>query len=127
VNNDLTGEKKYCVKKFETLKMTNSSTTTTVANTQVKSTSTTVQNTVEQSTESTTFVKIFDDVKVAPVSHIWGGIFYPIFIVFGFLGTIFAIKKYNLIERAHRIIRNRNQNYHGLMENEFDDDDPLLI
>lgn len=71
------------------------------------------------------------DVKVAPAPephHIFGGILLPIFIVLGFIGLVFAVRKYNLIERAHGYIRNRNQQtrYNGLMENDFDDD-PLLI
>ena len=73
-----------------------------------------------------------DDIKIAPVPthhHILGGIFIPTFLVLGFICGAFAIKKYNLIEKAHELIRNRNhqQRYNGLMENEFDDDDPLLI
>jgi cobalamin biosynthesis Mg chelatase CobN len=71
------------------------------------------------------------DVKVAPApssSHVFGGIFLPIFIVLAFIGAVFAVRKYDLIERAHGFIRNRNQQtrYNGLMENDFDDD-PLLI
>lgn len=72
-----------------------------------------------------------NDVKVAPAPephHVLGGILLPIFIVLAFIGAVFAIKKYDLIERAHGYIRNRNQQarYNGLMENDFDDD-PLLI
>lgn len=72
-----------------------------------------------------------NDVKVLPAPephHILGGILLPIFIVLGFIGAVFAVRKYDLIERAHGFIRNRNQQarYNGLMENDFDDD-PLLI
>lgn len=71
------------------------------------------------------------DVKVSPAPephHILTGILLPIFIVLAFIGTVFTIRKYDLIERAHGYIRNRNQQtrYNGLMENDFDDD-PLLI
>lgn len=69
--------------------------------------------------------------KIAPAPgahHILGGILLPIMIVLAFIGGVFAIRKYDLIERAHGFIRNRNQQtrYNGLMENDFDDD-PLLI
>lgn len=72
-----------------------------------------------------------NDVKVAPApesSHLLGGIFLPVLIVLAFIAGVFAIRKYDLIERAHGYIRNRNQQtrYNGLMENDFDDD-PLLI
>lgn len=72
-----------------------------------------------------------NDVKVAPAPqthHILGGILLPMFIVLAFIAGVFAIRKYDLIERAHGYIRNRNQQtrYNGLMENDFDDD-PLLI
>lgn len=76
--------------------------------------------------------KATDDIKIAPAPthhHILGGIFIPTFLVLGFICGAFAIKKYSLIEKARELIRNRNhqQRYNGLMENEFDDDDPLLI
>lgn len=69
--------------------------------------------------------------KIAPAPeahHVLGGILLPIMIVLAFLGGVFAIRKYDLIERAHGFIRSRNQQtrYNGLMENDFDDD-PLLI
>lgn len=72
-----------------------------------------------------------NDVKVAPAPephHVLGGILLPIFIVLAFIGAVFAIKKYDLIERAHGYVRSRNQQarYNGLMENDFDDD-PVLI
>jgi hypothetical protein len=72
-----------------------------------------------------------NEVKVAPAPeshHLFGGIFLPMFIVLAFICGVFAIRKYDLIERAHGYIRNRNQQtrYNGLMENDFDDD-PLLI
>lgn len=69
--------------------------------------------------------------KIAPAPgahHLLGGILLPIMVVLAFIGGVFAIRKYDLIERAHGFIRNRNQQtrYNGLMENDFDDD-PLLI
>lgn len=72
-----------------------------------------------------------NEVKVAPAPgshHIVGGILLPIFIVLAFVCGVFAIRKYDLIERAHGFIRHRQQEtrYNGLMENDFDDD-PLLI
>lgn len=62
------------------------------------------------------------------VHHFLGGILIPLFIVFGFVGAVFVIRKYDVLDRAHSWIRNRNSNtrYDGLMENDFDDD-PLLI
>lgn len=102
-----------------------SATTSTVA-----PTTTAAPKTTAAPAEKTT-AKPEDDVKVVPAAkphHILGGIFLPMFIVLGFIGAVFAIKKYDLIERAHGYIRGRNQRerYSGLNENDFDDD-PLLI
>lgn len=99
-------------------------TTTTAAAKSTSSTSTTTTTTLKPEADTS-------EVKVAPAPephHILGGILLPIFIVLGFIGAVFAIRKYDLIERAHGFIRNRNQQgrYNGLMENDFDDD-PLLI
>jgi hypothetical protein len=81
---------------------------------------------------STEAPKPTDDIKIAPAPgghHILGGIFIPTFLVLGFICGAFAIRKYDLIGKARELIRSRNQQqrYNGLMENEFDDDDPLLI
>jgi hypothetical protein len=60
--------------------------------------------------------------------HIFGGIVLPIMIVLSFFGIVFAVRKYDLIERSQNYIRNRRHpqtRYDGL-ENDFDDD-PLLI
>lgn len=74
-----------------------------------------------------------NEVKIAPAPaghHLVGGILLPIMIVLAFIGAVFAIRKYDLIERAHGYIRGRGnqatRGYNGLMENDFDDD-PLLI
>jgi len=71
------------------------------------------------------------DVKIAPAPeshHLIGGILLPIVMVLAFIGVVFAVKKYDLVDRAHGYVRGRNQatRYNGLMENDFDDD-PLLI
>ena len=103
---------------------------------------TTVASTVTSTTPTTTTIKPAPiikttvkpddgDVKVKPAPdghHVLGGIMLPLLLVLGFIGAVFAIRKYDLIERAHGFIRNRNQQtrYNGLMENDFDDD-PLLI
>jgi type IV secretory pathway VirB10-like protein len=105
---------------------------TQAATTTSSSTTTTTKAPAPATTESTKKGESDkNDVKVAPApssSHVFGGIFLPIFIVLAFIGGVFAIRKYDLIERAHGYIRNRNQQtrYNGLMENDFDDD-PLLI
>ncbi|XP_070508753.1 uncharacterized protein [Chironomus tepperi] len=64
--------------------------------------------------------------------HILGGIIIPIMIVFAFVGVVYGIRKYDMLERAQNYIRNRRSGgqthqtrYDGL-ENDFDDD-PLLI
>lgn len=130
----------YCIEKKSEPHPTPTPTPTTkapatIATTTLKAETTTAMKTKpsQTTTTSTTTKKPESDdgVKVAPapeVHHIMGGIFLPIFIVLGFIGGVFAIKKYDLIERAHGYIRNRNQQtrYNGLMENDFDDD-PLLI
>ncbi|CAG9806997.1 unnamed protein product [Chironomus riparius] len=74
--------------------------------------------------------------EIKPVSpethHILGGIIIPIMIVFAFIGVVYGIRKYDVLERAQNSIRNRRSGgqthqtrYDGL-ENDFDDD-PLLI
>lgn len=69
-------------------------------------------------------------IKPAPgQGHFWSGILIPLTIVAAFMGGVFMIRKYDLLDRAYNRIRNRNtpvQRYNGLMENDFDDD-PLLI
>ena len=92
--------------------------------------------TTKTPTSSTTTTKTPEiddksDVKKLPAPeshHLVGGILLPLVIVLAFIGTVFAVRKYDLIERAHGYIRGRNQatRYNGLMENDFDDD-PLLI
>lgn len=72
-----------------------------------------------------------NDVKIAPAPeshHLIGGILLPIVMVLAFIGVVFAVRKYDLVGRAHGYVRGRNQatRYNGLMENDFDDD-PLLI
>ena len=60
--------------------------------------------------------------------HIFGGIMIPIFVVAAFIGTIFAARKYDLIDRTRAFLRNRryNSQYNDvIMENDFDD--PPLI
>lgn len=60
--------------------------------------------------------------------HIFGGIMVPIFLVAAFIGSIFAARKYDLIDRARAFLRNRryNSQYNDvIMENDFDD--PPLI
>lgn len=75
---------------------------------------------------------IDDEVKIQPAvgsHHVFGGILLPILIVFAFIASAFAIKKYDLIDKAHGFIRQRyhHSQYDGIiMENDFDDD-PLLI
>lgn len=75
-----------------------------------------------------------DEVTIRPApapeaSHFWGGILIPLVIVAAFIGSVIAIRKYDLLDRAYNRIRHRHtpaQHYNGLMENDFDDD-PLLI
>lgn len=77
-----------------------------------------------------------DDVKAITTTpqthHILGGIIIPIMIVFAFIGVVYGIRKYDVLERTQNYIRNRRSGgqahqtrYDGL-ENDFDDD-PLLI
>lgn len=76
-----------------------------------------------------------EEVKVvtAPQAHhILGGIIIPIMIVFAFIGVVYGIRKYDVLERTQNYIRSRRSGgqphqtrYDGL-ENDFDDD-PLLI
>lgn len=139
VNNEYMNNNKtsadYCVKKNDAYFSTVSSITTSS-----KAPDTTLKNDTFSSTTApiskTTQSTLINnpDVKTAPnpapaSQHIWGGVFIPVIAVLGFIVGLFAVKKYNLIEKAHGYIRNRNQHqrYNGLMENEFDDDDPLLI
>lgn len=64
--------------------------------------------------------------------HILGGIIVPIMIVFAFIGVVYGIRKYDVLERAQNYIRNRrtggqtHQTRYDGLENDFDDD-PLLI
>lgn len=67
-----------------------------------------------------------------PTHHMLGGIVLPVMIVLAFIGTVYGIRRYDLLERAQNYIRNRRNGsqphqtrYDGL-ENDFDDD-PLLI
>lgn len=62
--------------------------------------------------------------------HFMSGFGLPLLIVVAFICTVFAVRKYDLLERAQNYIRNRGTQqpqtrYDGL-ENDFDDD-PLLI
>lgn len=64
--------------------------------------------------------------------HVFGGVVLPLIMVLAFIGAVYGIKKYDLLEHAHNYIRNRREGsrshqtrYDGL-ENDFDDD-PLLI
>lgn len=77
-----------------------------------------------------------DDVKKIPEPqphHILGGIAIPIFLVILIVGSVFAVKKYDLIERARDVMRNRR--YHANYEtvgntavfDADDDDDPPLL
>lgn len=76
-----------------------------------------------------------DDVKAVTIPqthHILGGIIIPIMIVFAFIGVVYGVRKYDVLERTQNYIRNRRSGgqthqtrYDGL-ENDFDDD-PLLI
>jgi hypothetical protein len=76
---------------------------------------------------------IEENKPVSPQTHhILGGIIIPIMIVFAFIGLVYGIRKYDVLERAQNYIRNRRSGgqthqtrYDGL-ENDFDDD-PLLI
>lgn len=68
----------------------------------------------------------------APTHHMFGGIVLPVMIVLAFIGAVYGIRKYDVLERAQNYIRNRRNGgqphqtrYDGL-ENDFDDD-PLLI
>lgn len=61
--------------------------------------------------------------------HFWSGILIPLTVVAAFIGLVFMIRKYDLLDRAYNRIRNRNvpsQRYSEFMGNDFDDD-PLLI
>lgn len=134
----------YCIEKASETHPTESSTpqppkvSTVVPSTTLKAETTTTKAKTTESAPTTTAapakpeVEEKADVKVAPAPephHAITGILVPILIVLGFLGGVFLIRKYNVIERAHGHIRNRSQQtprYNGLMENDFDDD-PLLI
>jgi hypothetical protein len=65
-----------------------------------------------------------------PRKGFFGLIFVPVMIVLAFIGAVFAVRKYDLIERTHSYIRNRSAQQHQTrydgLENDFDDD-PLLI
>lgn len=103
-------------------------TTPPAATTQAPKAPTTTTSTAKPSTAKPTES---DEVTKAPVepSHFFSGILIPLLIVSGFIGAVFAIRKYDLMDRAYNRIRHRNtptQHYNGLMENDFDDD-PLLI
>ncbi len=60
--------------------------------------------------------------------HVFGGIFIPIFIVIVIFGSIFAVKKYDLIERGRDYFRGRHyrSNYEDILTMEDDDDPPLI-
>lgn len=148
VNSNFSVDKNsYCVEKIEhpsPIAVTSTSTTTTTTEKIVTAAKTTEATTkATTTTESakiqptkgpvaqTTTSVIPEQNEVAAVEiphhHILGGIFLPIFIVLAFIAGVFAVKKYDLLDRAHRYIRNRNQNqYNGLMENDFDDDACLI-
>lgn len=126
----------YCVSKIAVTTTTEKPTTTTEAVTKPVTKPTTTESAKIQTSapiiQTTPSPKPEEnDVKVAPVPHlhVMGGIFLPIFIVLGFIAGVFVVKKYELLDRAHSFIRNRgsNQNqYNGLMENDFDDDACLI-
>jgi hypothetical protein len=75
-----------------------------------------------------------EEIKAIPpqTHHILGGIIIPIMIVFAFIGVVYGIRKYDVLERAQNYIRNRrtggqtHQTRYDGLENDFDDD-PLLI
>ena len=140
----------YCLKKenvaLTTTTTTQSPVTVPVPPNVLASTSTTTTTTIKpivvstKQPEVTTFINnnnkkpnvIDDEVKIQPaveIHHFFGGILLPILIVFAFIASAFAIKKYDLIDKAHGFIRQRyhHSQYDGIiMENDFDDD-PLLI
>lgn len=146
VNDDYKNKgSEYCIKKIETstepakasaltstikIQITTTAKTITYLNSSV-----TTQSNFENSsntTQSKIVTAVAEDIKIAPVPNhqhnIFGGVSIPIFVVLGFIGGTFVMKKYKLLEKAHGYVRNRNQRYNGLVENEFDDDDdPLLI
>lgn len=139
----------YCLKKENIATTTTQSpvalpvSTKEVASTTTTTTTTTTTKPIVTSTkqpEVTTVINnnnkkpsvIDDEVKIQPAvggHHLFGGILLPILIVFAFIASAFAIKKYDIIDKAHGFIRQRyhHSQYDGIiMENDFDDD-PLLI
>lgn len=145
-----TTEVSYCLKKENVEPTTTTTTqlpvTVPVPPKEVASTSMTTTTTIKpivtstKQPEVTTVINnnnkkpsvIDDEVKIQPAvgsHHVFGGILLPILIVFAFIASAFAIKKYDLIDKAHGFIRQRyhHSQYDGIiMENDFDDD-PLLI
>lgn len=152
MNSNFSTEKNsYCVEKVEHPKIATSTAKTMPVLTEEKKPLTKEQLPTEKTTSTTPKAPVTEiqptlgpvaqtttsanseqsEVKVAAVEiphhHILGGIFLPIFIVLGFIAGVFVVKKYDLLDRAHRFIRNRDQNqYNGLMEADFDDDACLI-
>lgn len=114
--------------------VTSSSSTTTMAPTQSTKTTTTTTTsaTIPSNETATTKNKTESNTAQPQAHHFLGGILVPILFVLAFIGAAFAVKKYDLIERAQTIIRNRraagqpHQTRYDGLENDFDDD-PLLI
>lgn len=60
--------------------------------------------------------------------HFFAGIMLPLFVVFAFIGAVYAVRKYDLIERAQDYVHARTARHRTNYSNDFDEfDDPLLI
>lgn len=82
---------------------------------------------------TTTTTAAPDEVKVNPAPdvqphHFMGGIFFPLMMVFAFVGIAFAVRRFNVVERVQNYMHDRNaRRRHHYMDNFDEFDDPLLI
>jgi len=132
-NENYTSDETYCVPATQPLAPT---TTTTVAPTTPSTTTTTTTTTTTPPPKITTIAptkapepEVIKEPVAPEPHHLLGGIMIPLFVVLAFIGAVFAVKRYDLIERSQDWIRERGirRNRHNYT-NHFDEfDDPLLI
>lgn len=148
-NKDYKNDTDYCVQApnssavatdVKAVNVTSTTTTTTVA-APVEKTTTTVSTTIKP----TVMVPSQKQPVPAPTSnsgevhqsliypkaeshHFFAGIMLPLLVVFAFIGSVYAVRKYDLIERARDYVHERTARHRANYGNDFDEfDDPLLI
>lgn len=86
------------------------STTTVKPSTVAPAVKSTVAPKVETTTEQHEPKK--EEINPEPQKSLFVTLLVPVMIVLAFIGTVFAIRKYDLLDRAHSFIRNRHDQQH---------------